>query len=145
VNPWGATFHIRIRAKGPRLLTDPVLAPALLESALFYAVRRRWYPHLFLLMPDHIHALISFPPGSRMSQTIGDWKKWHVRTNHVEWQEGYFDHRLRQEESFGEKARYIHNNPVVRGLCTRPEDWQWAVGVEQVQQALELNLDNAAR
>ncbi len=25
-----------------------------------------------------------------------------------------------------EKLRYIHRNPVKRGLCERPEDWKWS-------------------
>ncbi len=25
-----------------------------------------------------------------------------------------------------EKLKYIHRNPVVRGLATRPDDWQWS-------------------
>ncbi len=32
----------------------------------------------------------------------------------------------RNEAQFVEKLRYIHRNPVVRGLCERPEDWQWS-------------------
>jgi hypothetical protein len=28
--------------------------------------------------------------------------------------------------SFVEKLRYIHRNPVVRGLVARPEDWKWS-------------------
>jgi putative transposase len=30
------------------------------------------------------------------------------------------------ESKFVEKLRYIHRNPVVRGLVERPEDWQWS-------------------
>jgi hypothetical protein len=37
-----------------------------------------------------------------------------------------------------EKLRYLHRNPVTRGLVSRPEDWEWssfrhwATGVEGV-------------
>jgi hypothetical protein len=30
------------------------------------------------------------------------------------------------ESKFVEKLRYIHRNPVERGLVERPEDWQWS-------------------
>jgi len=65
-----------------------------------------------------------------MSRVIGDWKRFHARNNAVKWQEGYFDHRLRDDER-GEqpsaKMNYIRNNPVVAGLCRRPEDWPWII------------------
>jgi len=31
-----------------------------------------------------------------------------------------------RHEEFVEKLRYIHRNPVARGLCARPEDWPWS-------------------
>jgi putative transposase len=47
-----------------------------------------------------------------------------------------------------EKLRYIHRNPVKRGLCKRPEDWQWssffhyATGIEGV---VEIESEWTAR
>ena len=42
------------------------------------------------------------------------------------WQKRYYDFNLRNERQFVEKLRYIHRNPVTRGLCERPEDWEWS-------------------
>jgi hypothetical protein len=36
------------------------------------------------------------------------------------------DFNVRNYEQFVEKLRYIHRNPVKRGLCERPEDWVWS-------------------
>jgi hypothetical protein len=41
------------------------------------------------------------------------------------WQEESFDHVLRSDESFDQKVEYIRQNPVRRGLVTRPEDYRW--------------------
>jgi len=30
------------------------------------------------------------------------------------------------ERKFVEKLRYIHRNPVTRGLVAQPEDWEWS-------------------
>ena len=38
------------------------------------------------------------------------------------WQEGFFDHVLRSEESYAEKWEYVRLNPVRAGLCQRPEE-----------------------
>ena len=65
-----------------------------------------------------------------MSRVIGDWEHFHAHNHAVKWQEGYFDHRLRDEEG-GEqlsiKMAYIRQNPVVAGLCAKVEDWPWII------------------
>jgi REP element-mobilizing transposase RayT len=99
-----------------------------MESARFYHRRGRWHITVFILMPDHIHALLSFPRDEAISRVIGDWKRFHARKHVILWQEGYFDHRLRDDErgeQLAAKIDYIRNNPVVAGLCARPEDWPW--------------------
>ncbi|HJT82238.1 MAG TPA: transposase [Chthoniobacterales bacterium] len=129
----GALFHIRIRlnlTKQQRTLTDPSLANKLLESADFYETQQRWQIALFLLMPDHVHALLSFGRDKAMSVTVGDWKHFHSHTNHVIWQEGYFDHRLRDDRRGAqllEKISYIRNNPVAAGLCRKGGGWPWVI------------------
>jgi putative transposase len=42
------------------------------------------------------------------------------------WQKRYYDFNVRNYRQFMEKLRYIHRNPVKRGLCERPEDWEWS-------------------
>jgi REP element-mobilizing transposase RayT len=83
-----------------------------------------WWAHLFLLMPDHVHALISFPrTGAGLAKTVSTWKGWTAKTLKIEWQCGFFDHRLRGDEAFDEKAHYIRMNPVRAGLVTDPSLW----------------------
>jgi putative transposase len=42
------------------------------------------------------------------------------------WQIRYYDFNVWSERKFVEKLRYIHRNPVERGLVARPEDWAWS-------------------
>src|SRR4029077_17140650 len=129
----GALFHVRIaldREKEQEALTKPPLAQEILDSAKFYEARARWHITLFLLMPDHLHALLSFARDQSMSDVIGDWKRFHARTNHVLWQEGYFDHRLRADERGTQllaKMNYVRQNPVAAGLCAKAEAWPWVI------------------
>jgi len=122
-----AIYHIRVRCEvGSPRLTQPEIADRLLESVKLYQVKERWWVHLFLLMPDHWHALLSFGVGREMSKTIGDWKRWHTRHDGIVWQGNYFDHRVRNHlAEWDAKSDYIRNNPVVAGLCERAEDWPW--------------------
>lgn len=56
---------------------------------------------------------------------MGDWKKWNVQSLGVVWQENFFDHRLRRDESVEEKGVYIRRNPVAKGLTSSPDEWPW--------------------
>jgi putative transposase len=129
----GALFHIRIRLDRKRqqtALTGPSLAQAILDSARFYETHLRWHITLFLLMPDHVHAMLSFARDESMSEIIRHWKRFHTRANGVIWQDGYFDHRLRADErgtQLSAKLNYIRQNPVAAGLCIRAEDWPWVI------------------
>jgi hypothetical protein len=76
-------------------INHPALGQAIMDSAKFHQVKIQWHIILFLLMPDHVHAVLSFSPDKSMSEVIRNWKRFHIRVNHVIWQEGYFDHRLR--------------------------------------------------
>jgi putative transposase len=127
----GALFHIRIALertmKQRSLITSPI-GESLMESAKFYDRTQRWHITAFMLMPDHIHALLSFANDRSMSRVIGDWKHFQKHKHGIIWQEGYFDHRLRDDErgeQLSAKINYIRQNPVVAGLCAKAEDWPW--------------------
>ena len=76
-------------------------------------------------MPDHLHAVLSFACDLSMGRIIGEWKKYITRSTGVLWQANYFDHRLRTDEEFIEKAHYLRMNPVRAGLCADSNDWPW--------------------
>jgi REP element-mobilizing transposase RayT len=127
----GALFHIRIsidQSQATQFLTEPNIAGRIMRSVTLYEDQRRWHATVFLLMPDHLHALLSFAPDFTMSRIVGDWKGFHARKNGIHWQEGFFDHRLRNDERREQlemKCAYIRRNPVVAGLCRAAEDWPW--------------------
>jgi putative transposase len=45
---------------------------------------------------------------------------------HPFWQPRYYDFNVWNPEKTAEKLRYIHRNPVKRGLVAKPEDWVWS-------------------
>ena len=91
----------------------------------YYVKQCRWWVDVGLAMPDHWHALMSFPRQEQMHEIVRDWKRYVARKTGVKWQDGFFDHRLRSDESADDKYRYITENPVRRGLCARTGDWPW--------------------
>ena len=110
----------------------------------------------YVVMPEHIHVLISEPEKGDPSGVMLAIKQGFARrvlrqvtkrryggrqelfpknSEHV-WQRRFYDFNVWNERKRVEKLRYMHRNPVKRGLCTRPEDWpcssfrQYATGYE---------------
>ena len=84
----------------------------------------------YVVMPEHVHILLSEPNRATLADAIKSLKQGVSRRligdfPHF-WQRRYYDFNVRNHEQFVEKLRYIHRNPVRKGLCARPEDWQWS-------------------
>jgi putative transposase len=122
-----AVFFITICCdpRSQNQLCNPLVAAKLFESVAFRHNRGDLWMHLVLLMPDHLHALASFPQGKDMRTVVTQWKKYVAREFHISWQRDFFDHRLRNDESLLDKEDYIRMNPVRVGLVARPEDWPY--------------------
>ena len=132
----GAIYHIRIRCESDNAhrLDRSEIATSVLRTVAHYHLHYRWYVRVFLLMPDHVHGLISFPPDKRMSNVVGKWKAYNKRQNLILWQENYFDHRIRNDTALDEKADYIRQNPVTKGLCGDPRAWPWVLDLNNVNE-----------
>jgi putative transposase len=80
----------------------------------------------YVVMPEHVHLLISEPKRALLSKAIQALKlSASMRSQERPfWQAHYYDFNVSTHEKFVEKLRYIHRNPVRRGLATRPEDWK---------------------
>jgi putative transposase len=98
----------------------------------FERLRARHGFHVFgyVLMPEHVHLLLSEPPKTTLSgifralktETSKQLKGQRPRF----WQLNYYDFNVFTQPKFVEKLRYIHRNPVKRGLVENPEDWPWS-------------------
>jgi putative transposase len=90
----------------------------------------------FVVMPEHVHLLISEPESGTVASAIQALKiSSSLRTSGNRecagrrsplWQKRYYDRNIRDYDEFVEKLRYIHRNPVTRGLVERAEDWKWS-------------------
>ena len=84
----------------------------------------------YVIMPEHVHLLVSEPRRSTLAAAIQAYKQSVARRlvgrNEHFWQKRYYDFNVWTEKKCVEKLRYIHRNPVTRGLVERPEDWAWS-------------------
>jgi putative transposase len=90
----------------------------------------------YVVMPEHFHLLISEPERGTVSLTMQVLKQRFSRACREKqrdmeitsafWQRRYYDFNIYSERKYTEKLRYIHRNPVRRGLAASPELWQWS-------------------
>ena len=106
-------------------MNQPQVFGVMKTAVEHYVATNRWWVDIFLAMPDHWHALVSFPRHETMAGVMRDWKRYVAKHADVQWQDGFFDHRLRSPESANEKWHYVALNPERKGLCVRFEDWPW--------------------
>ena len=85
----------------------------------------RFAVHGYVVMPDHVHLLVSEPEVRRLSVVMQVVKQRFSRrrTEECVWESQYYDFNVYTQEKRVEKLRYMHRNPVRRGLVERPEDW----------------------
>ena len=115
-----AIYFITIAAaqRGGTIMVDN--ADVILDAARFYQKAAKWFLHLFLIMPDHIHMLVHVPPTSQLSCVIGHWKSYLTTQKGIRFQVNFFDTRIRDAAHYAEKWNYICRNPVARGLVETP-------------------------
>jgi REP element-mobilizing transposase RayT len=81
-------------------------------------------------MPEHIHLLLSESQRATLADALKSLKQGvsrrPIRNAAHFWQKRYCDFNIRNDAQFVEKLCYIHRNPMKRGLCDRPDDWQWS-------------------
>jgi putative transposase len=117
----------------PRL-QDGLLCDIFVESLERTRRSYRFRVYGYVVMPEHVHLLVSEPVAEALAKAIQALKisvsrrAMHYRKgcDDTFWQKRYYDHNVRTYESFVEKLRYIHRNPVKRGIVEKPEDWTWS-------------------
>jgi putative transposase len=120
------TFFITTQTYNRRRLFQ-VEANALLflETLQHYRTEGHYKLHAFVLMPDHIHLLLTpqVITLERAVQLIKGGFSRKLESKLPIWQRGFTDRRMRDREDFITHRNYIHDNPVRAHLCQRPEDY----------------------
>ena len=116
---FGTRFHELLdTGHGSCLLVNPNYS-AIVETALLYFDGARYQLGDYVVMPNHVHALL-VPTGNRdMGEIVGSWKKFTARRiNAMEaksgalWQHESFDHLVRSGTAMEKFRRYIQENPL---------------------------------
>lgn len=125
----GARHFITINCYGrdKSILTDPAVAEILIKGVIKYEQLEYWFVHLLVIMPDHVHAILTFNLERGIQKTVSSWKGYQARTCGIRRQSDFFEHRLRNDDEYAEKANYVRMNPVRKGLVATPEQWHYVI------------------
>ncbi|MDD8017730.1 MAG: transposase [Bacteroidota bacterium] len=120
------------------LLSNESTASILIAEWKSAPERHGWHIGQYVIMPDHVHFFCSAGNESKsLSNFMKHWKeltskriKKECGTEGNIWQREFFDHVIRNEESYAQKKEYIFNNPVRAGLVTNADEWLWKGEIE---------------
>jgi len=100
----------------------PEIADVVLESLLHFD-GDRYEMFDLVVMPNHVHLLVSFPEKTEMLKQCDSWKHFTAQlinrrlgTRGRFWQQDAFDHLVRHEAQFRRLRAYIAENPWKAGL-----------------------------
>ncbi|HEX8818102.1 MAG TPA: transposase [Terriglobales bacterium] len=107
------------------------MAELFLEVVFHYRSQQKYLLHEFVIMPDHFHLLIT--PALTLERALQVIKggfsfraKRELGFGREIWEKSFHDHRVRGWEEYCAFRRYIHLNPVKKGLVTRAEEYAYS-------------------
>ncbi|MGH2386765.1 MAG: transposase [Chloroflexota bacterium] len=112
-------------------LSDPRIA-LLVQNALLKFDGERYHLHAWVIMPNHVHALLTPIHPVLVGRIVHTWKSYtataanrRLQLTGSFWQVDYFDRAIRDERHFQAARAYIEANPTNAGMCSRDEEWPW--------------------
>jgi putative transposase len=103
-----------------------------IQAVFHYRDKGNFLLHSFVLMPDHVHLILT--PGRKISleravQFIkgGSARRISQTFNYrfPVWQRGFTDHRIRDPQDYHNGLQYIESNPVKAGLAVSATEYLW--------------------
>jgi putative transposase len=128
------TFFISSSADGRKRLFQSIRMGELFVDVL--SENRdcgRFLLHAFVLMPDHMHLLVTPSEDLSLEKCIQYIKGgFAFRANRAFkigskiWQKGFNEHRVTSSDDFYSHVKYIEMNPVKAGLVAKLEDYRFS-------------------
>jgi REP-associated tyrosine transposase len=84
----------------------------------------------YVFIPDHLHLFVRGGDDFKLAQWINELKRaisvaLGASRKRPLWQPGFFDHVLRNDESYSQKWEYVREKPVRAGLVVRADEWPY--------------------
>lgn len=94
------------------------------------------YVGRYVIMPDHMHLFVRGHEDFDLAMWVRGLKRTMTRElkRSEPWQPGFFDHVIRDRESYEQKWYYVHLNPVRAGLVLEPSEWPYQGEIAAIEQ-----------
>ena len=102
-----------------RLFAVEANARLMVETLQGYREKGSFVLHAFVVMPDHVHVLLTPAAAVSLEKTLQLMKggfSFRLKSKVNVWERGHFDRRIADLDGYEACVRYIHENPVVAGL-----------------------------
>lgn len=108
-------------------------AKILVQTLVHYRAQGIYLLHEFVVMPDHLHLILTPSHTTSLERAIGMIKGASSRHLHKErghkmeiWQHGFHDWTIRDADDWRAKVEYVRMNPVRAKLAEIPQDWPYS-------------------
>ena len=131
ISPPGTYFVTSPTFQRRRFFVVESYARLFLKTLYGYRRQRRFQLHVFVLMPDHVHLLLTPADDITLERAMQFIKGGYSHAVGVEisrreiWQKGFTEHRIRDAQDFAGHRLYIHQNPVMGKLVANPADYRY--------------------
>jgi putative transposase len=129
-------FVTTITAHRQPIFRREATSNVLIETLTHYRDDRKYRLHEFVVMPDHVHLLLT--PAEEISleralQFIKGGFSFRLKFGGPVWQASFSNHRVRDPEDYENHREYIRMNPVRARLAERPEEYPYSSAAGLVQ------------
>lgn len=137
----GWTYFVTTKAwQNMPLFQVQETANVVVNKILEYRQKGNYLLHEFVLMPNHLHLILTPAQSVSLEKTIqlikgGSSHEIHrIRGNKMQiWQSGFHESRATDWLDFKKKADYVRFNPVAAKLVDKPQDWPYGSASEKYQ------------
>jgi putative transposase len=138
------TYLVTAVAAQRRNIFQVTATAELLEKTILdYRAQGRFLLHAFVIMPDHIHALVTPAPDislEKAMQFIKGGFSFRLRSKSDVWMRSFNESQILSKEKFESCLRYIEENPVRRGLVATPEDYRFCSASRGLLDAMPVHM-----
>lgn len=152
----GTYFFTVVTERRQPVLTHPEVRLALRDAVTLVRGTMPFHIDGWVLLPDHLHAIWTLPPGDADFSS-----RWRLIKRHVThacgaayirneyrtvrrtakghgtlWQHRFWEHLIRDEADFRHHLDYLHHNPVKHRLVAHAADWPWSTFHRWVKQGV---------
>ena len=124
------TFSTSVRRRVFQVEKNALL---MVDTLHDYRTQGRFSLHAFVVMPDHVHALITPATDVSLEKSIQFMKggfSFRLSSKFDVWERGHFDKRVPDGQAFAACVTYIHRNPVVAGFVAEEGEYAYSSAAE---------------